>query len=350
MNMNQCYNVICKFTNQDTEYGKIVFIKRIAHMLKKVVLVFHDNANTSLKELEEEKTYLSDFGIDLEIISSQRIQDIWSLYVGSTKAAAVKGDIPESVREVLFLCDDPEDFAYLKDKGAYVCGMITPVSDQNISFEGAQYIFSEIDDVDADSFIKAYQRQAGEPWDILETDRLRIRETTVEDVDDLYKIYAEPSMTRYMEGLFEDPADEKRYMKDYIEKVYSLMGFGVWSLVNKEDGKLIGRAGFSIRNGFDEPELGFFIGVPWQRQGFATEACSAIMEFGRNVLGFDKVQTLVKKENEVSIHLCEKLGFKVLDEVEIEEDIYGASYMTQGRVSFGPEKRGRYVRLEWTYK
>lgn len=317
-------------------------------MLKTVVYIFHDNADSSFKELEEEKAYLADYGILLETISSQRIQDIWALYVGSTKAALESDKLPQSVREVLFLCDDPDDFAYIKSKGAYACGMITPVSKQGISFEGAQYIFSEIDDVDADSFIKAYQRQAGEPWDILETDRLLVRETTVQDVDNLYEIYAEPSMTRYMEGLFEDPADEKRYMKDYIEKVYSLMGFGVWSLVSKEDGKLIGRAGFSIRGGFDEPELGFFIGVPWQRKGFATEACEAIMEYGRQVLMFDKVQTLVKKENEVSIHLCKKLGFKVVDEVEIEEDIYGGTYITDGRVSLGPDKRGRYVRLKWT--
>ena len=317
-------------------------------MLKKVVYIFHDNADLSFKELEEEKAYLADYGILLETVSFQRIQDIWALYVGSTKSYMESDKLPQKIREVLFLCDDPGDFAYIKSKGAYVCGMITPESKKDISFEGAQYIFSEIDDVDADSFIKAYQRQSGEPWDILDTDRLFIRETTVEDVDALYEIYAEPSMTRYMEGLFEDPADEKRYMKDYIEKVYSLMGFGVWSLINKEDGKLIGRVGFSIRNGFDEPELGFFIGVPWQRKGFATEACTAIMEYGRQILMFDKIQALVKKENEVSIHLCKKLGFKVVDEVEIEEDIYGGTYITDGRVSLGSDKRGRYIRLRWT--
>ena len=73
------------------------------------------------------------------------------------------------------------------------------------------------------------------------------------------------------------------------------------------------------------------------------------MEFGNKILGFNKIQALVKKENEVSIHLCKKLGFKEAGEAIIEEDIYGGSYLTNGRVSLGPDKRGRYVRLEWSY-
>lgn len=248
--------------------------------------------------------------------------------------------------QTLFLADDEIVAQTLQEKGYYVIAWQAD-SDLNRKFGGVKYIFTNIDEVDLDSYVKVYQRLAGISWTILETERCLVRETRVEDVDDFYKIYADPAMTRYMEGLFENPEDERRYTRDYIEKVYGFMGFGVWTVIEKSTGEIIGRAGFSIRNGFDEVELGFLIGVPWQGKGYAMEACRKIMEYGRTVLQFGTVQTLVKKENEISIHICEKLGFRAYDEVNIEENIYGESYQNGHSVSFSPSHYGKYIRLIW---
>ena len=196
-----------------------------------------------------------------------------------------------------------------------------------------------------DSFIKAYQRYAGEPWEVIRTKRLIIRETTIDDVDEFYRLYKDPEMTRYMEGLFDNPEDEKRYQKDYIEKVYGLMGFGVWTLVRADDNTVIGRAGYSVRNGFDEIELGFLIGKEYQQQGYAYEACRAILDYGRDVLLLENVQALVKKENTVSIHLCERLGFTKEGEVKVEENIYGHEYSGTDRISISNAKYGTYLRF-----
>ena len=197
----------------------------------------------------------------------------------TTVSAAVK-ELGWNRGETLVLTDSPDTASALIRAGWYVAGIL-PEGEENRTFEGVAFVFTQIDMVDPDSYLKAYERLAGLPWKILTTDRLLIRETTPEDVDRFYDIYAPPEMTRYMEGLFADPADERRYMEDYIRNVYSLLGFGVWTLVEKKTGTVIGRAGFSIRNGFDNPELGFLIGVPWQRRGFATEACRAILDYGR---------------------------------------------------------------------
>ena len=83
---------------------------------------------------------------------------------------------------------------------------------------------------------------------------------------------------------------------------------------------------FVYRNGFENIELGFLIGKAYQGQGYAYEACDAILKYGKEVLGLETVQTLVKKENEVSIRLCEKLGFIRNKTVSIEENIYGQKY------------------------
>ncbi|MBQ7616162.1 MAG: GNAT family N-acetyltransferase [Butyrivibrio sp.] len=248
----------------------------------------------------------------------------------------------------LVITDKSEIALKLHEEGFFAVGMLHE-GNRGTQFPQTKYVFDDIDQVDMDSFVKAYQRYAGEPWEILQTERLIIRETTIEDIDEFYKLYADPEMTLYMEGLFDDPEDEKTYQRDYIEKVYSLMGFGVWTLQRKTDGAIIGRAGYSARNGFEEIELGFLVGKKYQRQGYCMEACNAILDYGRDVLQFDKVQTLVKAENEVSIHICEKLGFNRINEVDVEENIYGNRYNQGKKVEGNQTKYGKYVRMTMSF-
>ena len=59
----------------------------------------------------------------------------------------------------------------------------------------------------------------------------------------------------------------------------------------------------------DLPYLGYMIGTPWQGRGIAYEVCKAILDYGREELGFEQVALLVDKDNEASIGLADKLGF-----------------------------------------
>ena len=299
-------------------------------MLKKVVFVIDEEnlKNEEVKEgLESAKEYIEQCGTEAVILGAQ---DFFTTY--------------KSDNEMLVIADRKETTVKATELGFYVVGIEHSLN-KNEDFPGVKYIFSDIEEVDMDSFVKAYQRYANEPWEVLTTERLLVRETTLDDVDEFYKLYKDPEMTRYMEGLFENPEDEKRYQKDYIEKVYGLMGFGVWTLVRRKDNKVIGRVGYSVRNGFEDIELGFLIGKEYQRQGYAFEACKAVLDYGRDILLFDKVQTLVKAENEISINLCKKLGFKYFDTVSVEEDIYGREYVGEKIEPIGGPTYGEYVRL-----
>ena len=285
--------------------------------------------------------YLEDQGYSLKLVEAD------DSFYPKIKAAGKK--------KTLIVCDDSSYTRFLSDKGYYCVGVLHDLN-RDAKFEGLKYVFDEIEEVEADSFVKVYQRYAGEPWEVIRTDRLLIRETTIDDVDEFYRLYKEPEMTKYMEGLFENPEDEKRYQKDYIEKVYGLMGFGIWTLVRAKDGEIIGRAGYSIRNGFDNIELGFLVGKAYQGQGYAYEACRAILKYGKEMLGLETVQTLVKKENEVSIRLCEKLGFTKTGVVSVEENIYGHAYpggdgadrnLEEAReVKLSKSHYGEYVRFD----
>ena len=189
-------------------------------------------------------------------------------------------------------------------------------------FFHAEYAIENLSEIEYKSLELAYLRLTGQPWTITETKRCVIRETIPEDVDSFYEIYKEPSITEYMEDLYADRDEEIAYIRDYMKNVYGFYGYGMWTVIEKESGEIIGRAGISLRDGCDIPELGFVIGVPWQRKGYAYEVCQAVLAYGRKELEFQQFQALIMKGNEQSKRLCEKLGFAFWEEVEIDSIVY----------------------------
>ncbi|MBD5511391.1 MAG: GNAT family N-acetyltransferase [Lachnospiraceae bacterium] len=238
----------------------------------------------------------------------ERLQEA-GIRIVSLKKALADGILPKE--NTLLVTDCPEIAEHFAKNNMPVLGILIP-QNENAPFAGVRYLAEGWDDITPIYLEQIYRRYRGLPWQILETERCILRETTEADVDAFYRIYAEPSVTAFMENLFPDREEELRYMADYREKVYALYGFGIWSVILKETGEIIGRAGLDMRRGFAEPELGFVIGVPWQRQGLAEEVCRAILRYGEEELGFTKVQALTEQENTASLALLKKLGF-VLD-------------------------------------
>lgn len=116
-----------------------------------------------------------------------------------------------------------------------------------------------LEGLDGDFLEKVYQRHIGEPWEILETERLLVREMAEGDLEALYRIYDQADAGDFLDRLSADREEERAYMKSYIEKAYPFFGFGIWMLVEKECGRCVGRAGFCRREGFAYPELGFIV-------------------------------------------------------------------------------------------
>lgn len=185
-------------------------------------------------------------------------------------------------------------------------------------FSHAEYAIENLKEIEYRSLELAYLRLTGQPWVIAVTDRCVIRESVIEDVDSFYDIYKEPSITEYMEDLYADRDEEIAYLQDYIKRVYAFYGYGMWTVQERAGGQIIGRAGISLREGSDIPELGFMIGVPWQRKGYAYEVCRAILAYGQKELNFTRFQAFVMEGNEKSKALCEKLGFVFWEKVEID--------------------------------
>lgn len=156
----------------------------------------------------------------------------------------------------------------------------------------------------------------------METSRLLIREMTLEDLDALYEIY-DHEVIRYVEGLYENRLEEEEFTEAYIRNMYGFYGYGIWILQLK-DGRIIGRAGISNReidNGMTL-EIGYVLGSRYWRQGYATEAVTAIMEYAFEELEAEDISCFIKPDNIPSANLAKKLGFENLGIVCCEKEKY----------------------------
>jgi RimJ/RimL family protein N-acetyltransferase len=80
-------------------------------------------------------------------------------------------------------------------------------------------------------------------------------------------------------------------------------------LISRADGELIGGCGVGILNGGD-PELGYWLGVPYWGRGFATEAARAVVDHVFGTLGYERLAAGARVSNPASRRVLEKCGFQ----------------------------------------
>lgn len=184
--------------------------------------------------------------------------------------------------------------------------------------QAAVMLIEGLEEVDETFLLRAYERKHGIPWTIVTTERCIVREITLDDLDGLFALYAGEGMTEYLDPLYEYEK-EKEYQRSYINYMYRLYGYGMWVVIEKATGKLIGRVGIENREACDgEPELGYMIDVSYQRKGYATEVCLAVIGYAWKFLEFDKLNCLIQKGNKASECLAEKLGFMFREEMDLD--------------------------------
>lgn len=223
-------------------------------------------------------------------------------------------------RSCLILCDQPQLAQAFLDANYYVVAVLHEDNkDKHFNIPFAVEDFTELD---WHYFVKYWQRYNDIPWHIMDTDRCSIREMSPEDLNDLYDMYSDKRICEYTEDLFENRLQELQYIKDYVNNMYKFYNFGTWLIEEKFTGNLIGRVGFNYRPGFDDPELGFVINPRYWRHGYAYETCCKVIEYGKTELGFTRIHAFVRPENEASVALLEKLGFRTCGRYTINDNIH----------------------------
>jgi RimJ/RimL family protein N-acetyltransferase len=218
-----------------------------------------------------------------------------------------------------------------KDKGRMVVicypllledkeGKKTEVSESMPSPGEFPYAVENVDELAPSYLERILNRLKGLPCAITDTQHFHIREITVEDVESLYEIYAQPEVAKYIEPLYENKEDEIAYTRDYIRYQYRFYDFGMWIVEDKENGQIVGRAGFDMREGFENPELGYVIRKEYQHKGYAYEICTSLLDYGRNELFFTQVGAFTDKRNKASVRLLKKLGFRFARTVQLRSE------------------------------
>ena len=228
------------------------------------------------------------------------------------KAAEELGVEPH---ECMVIEDSSNGAKAAKAAGMACIGFLNPSSgEQDLSM--ADYLFEDFDGIGGAFLEMVHAHCFGEPWRVMETDRLIIREMCPDDVDAIYKIY-EGNDLRYTENLFEDKDKEKEYIKDYQKYIYNFYDFGIWLFEEKSTGDIIGRGGVELKlyeDGSEAIEIGYIIRKDKQRQGYAYEGLKSILSYVKEHFDIKSVNVSVHKDNISSVELAKKLGAVFKDE------------------------------------
>ena len=147
---------------------------------------------------------------------------------------------------------------------------------------------------------------------VLETERLLLRRFTPEDAADNYRIYADPENMRFMGRGPDSVESEREQILKHIASYYDRHGFGLWAVVLKEEGRLIGRCGLLLQpvEGAQEVEVSYLIDRHYWGRGLATEAARAAVGLGFERYRFPHVSALINPLNAASVRVAEKIGMR----------------------------------------
>lgn len=142
----------------------------------------------------------------------------------------------------------------------------------------------------------------------IDSDRLFLREMTMDDFDALYKVLADKEIMQHYPYTF----DEER-VRAWIQRNmdrYEKFGFGLWAVCLKETGEMIGDCGLTLQNIEGEmlPEIGYHIRADQQRKGYAREAAAAVRDWAFANTDYPALYSYCKYTNVPSYKTAEAIG------------------------------------------
>lgn len=150
----------------------------------------------------------------------------------------------------------------------------------------------------------------------IETQRLILRKMNADDYSSLYAILSDPETMRF----YPAPFDEEK-VKNWItrnQQHYATDGLGLWTVVLKETGEVIGDCGITMQpiHGQMLPEIGYHIHKNHRRKGYAAEAARRCMEFVFTKTDFPAVYSYMKHDNIPSYGVAMKNGMQFIEEYD----------------------------------
>ena len=121
-------------------------------------------------------------------------------------------------KQSILLAEDAALLSEMRERGMTVLAFAEKASKEQRIPE-VDFVVEGFEEVDIRFLRQVYQRRHHLPWTILETRRCIVREFTLDDLDDLFALYAGDGMTDYIEPLYEYEK-EKEYQISYMKYIY----------------------------------------------------------------------------------------------------------------------------------
>ncbi|ADU72599.1 GNAT family N-acetyltransferase [Pantoea sp. At-9b] len=159
---------------------------------------------------------------------------------------------------------------------------------------------------------------------VWESERLLLRYTTHEDLNDLFRIYGNPETHKFNPL---GPHSDIEYSKGVLERtlnIYEEHGFGDWTIFEKSNpDKVIGFGGVFISqfDGRKTNNLGYRFEPDAWGKGYATELSRRAIRFGFEEVGLDEIIGVVRANHIASRRVLEKSGLKFLKKIVDSEDL-----------------------------
>jgi RimJ/RimL family protein N-acetyltransferase len=146
---------------------------------------------------------------------------------------------------------------------------------------------------------------------VLETERLSLRPITVGDAEFILALLNEPSFLRYIgDKQVRNPEDARQYILNGPVASYGRHGLGLLLVELSKSHTPIGMCGLLKRDELPEPDIGFALMPDFWNKGFAFEAAAAVLQDARDRLKLQRILAITSLDNDASIKLLERLGFK----------------------------------------
>ena len=155
---------------------------------------------------------------------------------------------------------------------------------------------------------------------ILETDRLVLRRLTTDDAGFILDLLNQPSFLQFIgdKGV-RTLAEARHYILTQPVASYERFGFGLYLTSLKDSGVRIGICGLIKRETLKDVDVGFAFLPQFWSQGYAFESASAVMAYGRSVLGMNRIVAITSPDNCASIKVLEKIGLRFEERVQLSD-------------------------------
>jgi RimJ/RimL family protein N-acetyltransferase len=156
---------------------------------------------------------------------------------------------------------------------------------------------------------------------VIETERLLLRPPRLEDAPELAVAYGDPEAVRYLGDARTATLAEVEESIAFWRGRWEVNGLGLCAIERREDGRVLGRAGFLVWDtAIWEPstfaeageraqvEIGWMLAREHWGHGYATEAARALRDWAIAERGLTRLISLIRPGNDASIRVAERIG------------------------------------------